>query len=44
MRFFQGGGEFMYPIAFVLVVGLAIALERYVYLTRVAMRNRGLWN
>jgi biopolymer transport protein ExbB len=44
VRFFQGGGEFMYPIAFVLVVGLAIAIERYVYLTRVAMRNRGLWN
>ena len=28
VRFFQGGGEWMYPIALVLVAGLAIALER----------------
>jgi hypothetical protein len=34
----------MYPIAIVFVVGLAIAIERYVYLTAAAARNRGLWN
>src|ERR1700687_3012447 len=44
VRFFQGGGDFMYPIAIVLVVGLAIAIERYIYLTQTAARNRGLWN
>src|SRR2546427_7949797 len=44
VRFFQGGGEFMFPIALVFVVGLAIALERYVYLVHAAVRNRGLWN
>ena len=33
VRFFQGGGDFMYPIAIVFVVGLAIAIERYIYLT-----------
>jgi biopolymer transport protein ExbB len=44
VRFFQGGGEFMYPIAVVLVVGIAIAIERYIYLTRTAARNRTLWN
>ena len=33
VRFFQGGGEMMYPIAVVLVVGLAIAIERWIYLT-----------
>src|SRR6266699_1126204 len=44
VRFFQGGGEFMFPIAVVFVVGLAIALERYVYLVHAAVRNRGLWN
>ncbi len=32
VRFFQGGGEFMYPIAVVLVVGLAIAIERYIFM------------
>jgi biopolymer transport protein ExbB len=44
VRFFQGGGEMMYPIAVVLVAGLAIALERFIYLTLVQLRNRGLWN
>ncbi len=44
IRFFQGGGEMMYPIAIVLVVGVAIAIERYVYLSYAALRNRGLWN
>lgn len=42
-RFFQDGGHFMYPIAVVLVVGVAIAIERYVYLTVVRARNRSLW-
>src|ERR1700740_1435600 len=44
VRFFQGGGYFMYPIAIVFVVGAAIAIERYIYLTHTAARNRSLWN
>ncbi len=44
VRFFQGGGDFMYPIAVVLVVGAAIAVERYIYLTHTAARNRRVWN
>jgi len=44
VRFFQGGGEFMIPIALVLAVGLAIALERWIYLTIVAQRNRRIWS
>ena len=44
VRFFQGGGAFMYPIAIVAVIGLVIAVERWVYLTVAAMRNRALWN
>jgi biopolymer transport protein ExbB len=44
VRFFQGGGAMMYPIAVVLVIGLAIAIERYIVLTATAVRNRGLWN
>ncbi|MEP7311344.1 MAG: MotA/TolQ/ExbB proton channel family protein [Pseudomonadota bacterium] len=43
VRFFQDGGHFMYPIAIVAVIGLAIAAERWVYLTMVSMRNRSLW-
>jgi biopolymer transport protein ExbB len=42
-RFFQDGGHFMYPIAIVAVLGVAIAVERYVYLTVVRARNRSLW-
>jgi biopolymer transport protein ExbB len=34
----------MYPIAVVLVVGAAIALERYIYLSVTALRNRSTWN
>jgi biopolymer transport protein ExbB len=44
VRFFQGGGDFMYPIALVLICGLAIAIERYYHLTRAAAQNRALWN
>jgi biopolymer transport protein ExbB len=44
VRFFQGGGAFMFPIALVLVMGLSIAIERYIYLSSVALRNRRLWN
>jgi biopolymer transport protein ExbB/TolQ len=44
VRFFQGGGFMMYPIAVVLVLGICIALERWIYLTHTALRNRGLWS
>ena len=44
VRFFQGGGAMMYPIAVVLVIGTAIAVERYIVLTSTSIRNRSLWN
>lgn len=40
IRFFQDGGPFMYPIAIVLALGLAITLERFLYLGSVRRRNR----
>lgn len=40
IRFFQEGGAFMYPIAVVLALGLAIALERYIFLTLAKAANR----
>ena len=43
VRFFQSGGVFMYPILLIFAIGLAIAIERYVYLTIVRVRNRGVW-
>ncbi len=40
VRFFQTGGPFMYPIATVLVVGLAIAIERWLVLSAAGLANR----
>lgn len=40
LRFFQNGGPFMYPIALVLGVGLAVALERWLYLSHAKSANR----
>lgn len=40
IRFFQDGGTFMYPIAVVLVCGLAIAIERWIFLTAAKVSNR----
>jgi biopolymer transport protein ExbB/TolQ len=43
VNFFKQGGVFLYPIAAVFAVGLAVAVERFVYLNRVANGNRRLW-
>ena len=40
VSFFQDGGYFMYFILVVLAIGLAIALERYLYLTVAKANNR----
>lgn len=44
IRFFQEGGIFMYPIAIVLALGLAVALERWLYLTAARAVNRKEWD
>jgi biopolymer transport protein ExbB/TolQ len=44
VRFFQEGGVFMYPIVLVLALGLAIAVERWLYLTMTTAKNKVLWN
>lgn len=44
VKFFQDGGVFMYPITLVLAAGLAVAIERFVYLSRSRSRNRKLWD
>jgi biopolymer transport protein ExbB/TolQ len=43
IRFMQEGGAFMYPIALVLLLGIAIAIERWMYLTRMRFSNASLW-
>ena len=44
VSFFQDGGVFMYPIVVVMALGLAIAIERWVFLSRTSVGNRLLWN
>lgn len=43
VAFFVSGGIFMYPILLVFAVGAAIAIERYVTLSLVTAKNRGVW-
>ncbi|MEM7293987.1 MAG: hypothetical protein AAF420_11420 [Pseudomonadota bacterium] len=43
ISFFQSGGVFMYPIVLVLILGLAIAVERYLYLAGTKMTNSRAW-
>jgi biopolymer transport protein ExbB len=43
-NFFVRGGVFMYPILFIAALAAAIAIERYVTLTRLSIRNRAAWN
>ena len=43
VNFFKQGGAFLYPIAAVFAVGLGFAVERFIYLHRVAKGNRRLW-
>lgn len=43
INFFQTGGLFMYPILVVFVIGVAIAIERYLKLTLVKKANQGMW-
>jgi biopolymer transport protein ExbB len=42
--FFTTGGPFMYPILIVFAVGAAIAIERYITLTRVTYSNQSMWS
>jgi len=41
--FFQSGGIFMYPIVVILALGLAIAIERYIYLSMAKTSNHLIW-
>ena len=40
IRFFQEGGSFMLPIAVVLAIGLAITIERYIFLMSATATNK----
>jgi len=44
VAFFQEGGAFMYPIMVVLAAGIAISLERYLFLTTSKITNTRMWD
>lgn len=44
VNFFQTGGPFMYPIAVVLVLGLALAIERWIFLGAARSANRRVFD
>ena len=44
VAFFREGGVFLYPMAAVFVVGVAIAIERYFVLTKTSLVNRQVWD
>src|SRR3974390_3383778 len=44
VKFFTAGGVFMLPILLAAAVATAIAIERYVTLTRLSVKNRGAWS
>ena len=43
IQFFKDGGFFLYPLLLIFVVGVAIAIERWIYLTKETIKNRNLW-
>lgn len=43
VSFFQTGGTFMYPILFVLGIGSAIAIERYIVISKSQLSMRNTW-
>lgn len=44
VQFFKDGGFFLYPLLLIFVVGVTIAIERWIYLTKETIKNRNLWD
>ena len=44
VKFFQDSGVFIYPSILIMAVGLAIALERFLYLGHARRSNRKTWD
>ena len=44
IKFFQTGGPFMYPILVVFAIGLAIAVERFLYLSKTHRLTVKVWS
>lgn len=44
VNFFKQGGFFLYPIALIWAIGIVIAIERFIYLTKSGSGNRRFWD
>jgi biopolymer transport protein ExbB/TolQ len=44
VKFFQDSGLFIYPSILIMALGLAVAIERFIFLARARADNRKLWD
>jgi biopolymer transport protein ExbB len=44
VNFFKDGGFVLFPLGIIFVVGVAISLERWFFLTKETVKNRNLWD
>jgi len=43
VKFFQDSGMFIYPSILIMALGVAVAIERFIFLSRVTGGNKRLW-
>ena len=43
VKFFQDCGLFIYPSALIMALGIAISIERFLFLTKARNQNRKVW-
>ena len=44
VKFFQDSGLFIYPSILIMALGVAIAIERFIFLNRARADNRRMWD
>jgi hypothetical protein len=44
VKFFQDSGMFIYPSILIMALGLAVAIERFIFLNRARGENRRMWD
>ena len=44
VKFFQDSGMFIYPSILIMALGLAVAIERFIFLNRARTENRKMWD
>ena len=44
IKFFQDCGLFIYPSVLIMALGVTIAIERFIFLTKARNQNRKIWS